>query len=331
MSAAHPPVKDALAPFSGEPDAGSANPASDLILRSSNHVDFHVHKQILAFVSVFFSDMLAFPAGKAPPTEPERDGKPVLLLPESDEVLCRLLRLAYPGRSREQYSITAADLDSVLAVHEAAQKYQFLDAQQLIAEMLLDDALVQCQPHRLFTIGLLRNLPALTQKAALQTLRLPVCPLHLDFPELQLITGANLQRLYAFHRSCGAQASEVLQGVILPQHKMDISRLVDCLTYNEDGDSIPYVRWAIVHALDTVTPATWFCTQIDRLTAKVSAVPVGQTVLDGILALDDDVATMIADCEPCSRRKNDELEDLAEDLARRINTSHKETVKNWVF
>ncbi|KAJ7609842.1 hypothetical protein FB45DRAFT_804815 [Roridomyces roridus] len=345
MSATHPPVNEAPVPFSGEPDSGSVNPPCDLILRSSNHVDFHVHKQMLAFASVFFSDMFAFPAGNVPPTETDRDGKPVLLLPESDEVLYRLLRLAYPGRSRQQYSFTAADLDSVTAVHEAAQKYQFIDAQQLIVEMLLDDALLQEHPHRLFAIGLLRNPPALIQKAALQTLRSPICPIDLNFPEFHLISGANLHKLYAFHRSRGARACEFLQGLICPQHKEVIDLVPHCFTYDrEDGSPRAFVWWRGSNHdakcggptednwdLVTVTPAKWFFTHIERLARKVSAIPVGQTVLNGIGAFDEDVASMIKDCGPCSVCKDGQLEELAESVAPQIDKSHEEAVKKWVF
>ncbi|KAJ6589772.1 hypothetical protein B0H19DRAFT_1058746 [Mycena capillaripes] len=119
-------VQDAPLPFSGAPVPEDANPPTDFILRSSDNVDFHVHKQIsVAFVSVFFSGMFKFPTGPNAPTELERDGKVVLNMPESKEVLYRVLSVSYPARSRQHYTLTSADLDSVCAVHEAAHKYQF--------------------------------------------------------------------------------------------------------------------------------------------------------------------------------------------------------------
>ncbi|KAJ7450682.1 hypothetical protein B0H11DRAFT_2076862 [Mycena galericulata] len=113
MSAGSAPVKDAPEPFSDAPDPHNTNPPSDFILRSSDNVDFHVHKQILAFVSVFFSNMFTFPCGESPPTEAQRDGKPVL-----------------------HYSFAPEDLDSVCAVHEASKKYQFMHAEALILAAL---------------------------------------------------------------------------------------------------------------------------------------------------------------------------------------------------
>ncbi|KAJ7610486.1 hypothetical protein FB45DRAFT_1121585 [Roridomyces roridus] len=120
MSDAPRPTKDAQTPFSGQPDPQETYPASDLILRSCDGVDFHVHKQILACVFVFFSDMFAFHSCSAPPTEIERDGNSVLVLLETEDVIYRRLILAYPARSRQPYSLSAADLDSACAVHEAS-------------------------------------------------------------------------------------------------------------------------------------------------------------------------------------------------------------------
>ncbi|KAJ7609827.1 hypothetical protein FB45DRAFT_1066419 [Roridomyces roridus] len=322
MSAAHPPFTDASAPFCGQTATDSGNPPSDLILRSSNHVDFHVHKQILSFVSVFFAGMFAFPPGNAPPTEIQRDGKPVLSLPESDEVLYRLLRLAYPGRSRQQYSFTAADLDSVLA----RTRWQE-------------------HPHRLFAIGLIRKLPTLTQKAAVHTLRLPLSPIGLHFPELHLITGANLQNLYAFHRECGQDAARILRDTVIPRHVDDPHR-PETLAHGEHGD--PLIWWLFdghsaecgptVDSMDTVRPAGWFRAHIERLGPQVSAIPAATAVLARITAIEEDVALTIKACVPCAMYMESDLADVAELVARRIDKSHvyddddsEETVKKWAF
>ena len=66
---------------------------ANLILRSSNLVDFRVHKSVLAVVSPFFRDMLSLPQ----PSDSESvDGVPVVQLPESSELLNSLISLLYP-------------------------------------------------------------------------------------------------------------------------------------------------------------------------------------------------------------------------------------------
>jgi hypothetical protein len=210
MSVEPSPVQDAPTPFSGAPDPEDTNPPSDFILRSSDNVDFHVHKQILAFVSVFFANMFKFPIGNNAPTETERDGKTVLPIPETKDVLYRLLCIAYPARSRQHYSLSPADLDSISAVHEAAHKYQFVQAQAVITEMLMDPVLLDGQPHRLFAIAVLRNIPELARQAALSTLEQPMCPEALAFPEMAQITWETAQKLYEFHHRCGRVAQEIV-------------------------------------------------------------------------------------------------------------------------
>lgn len=69
---------------------------ADLILRSSDGVDFRVHKVVLALSSSFFRD---FPFEiHAVPGASERDqGLPVILLSDNSEKVAILLHVAYPG------------------------------------------------------------------------------------------------------------------------------------------------------------------------------------------------------------------------------------------
>ncbi|KAJ7907057.1 hypothetical protein B0H13DRAFT_2503901 [Mycena leptocephala] len=136
MSDKPTPIKDALAPFSGAADTLTDSHPPDFILRSSDGVDFHVHREILKFTSDCFDGIFSVASGDGDPTALLRDGKPILVLPEPESVLYRLLCLAYPVRSPEQYTLGVEDLDGLLAVHEAAHKYQFIYVQRLIERML---------------------------------------------------------------------------------------------------------------------------------------------------------------------------------------------------
>ncbi|KAJ7177216.1 hypothetical protein C8R43DRAFT_827497, partial [Mycena crocata] len=140
---------------------------SDFILRSSDSVDFHVHRDMLRLLSDVFDGMFSLPATDQ---EPQRDGKIVLVVPEPANVLYRLLSFAHPAPSVRQYTLTLADLDEIVAVHNAARKYQFLRGQKLLEEVLDDRALLDAQPYRLYAIAQVCGLPALARKAALFTL-----------------------------------------------------------------------------------------------------------------------------------------------------------------
>ena len=83
-------INPAISPL--EPsDLSDAN----FVIRSSDLVDFHVHKIVLAVASPFFKDLLSLPQ----PSHGESvGGLPVALLPEDSELLSTLVSMLYPLR-----------------------------------------------------------------------------------------------------------------------------------------------------------------------------------------------------------------------------------------
>ncbi len=70
-------------------------PDANIIIRSSDLIDFRVHKSILALVSPFFSDLLSLPQ----PSDSEFvDELPVVQLSEDSELLNSLISILYPVR-----------------------------------------------------------------------------------------------------------------------------------------------------------------------------------------------------------------------------------------
>jgi BTB/POZ domain len=88
----HKPNIDLATTSSPEPfDVPDAN----LIIRSSDFVDFRVHKSVLVMTSPFFKDLLSLPQ----PSDSETvDGLPVVQLSESSELLNSLVSMLYPVR-----------------------------------------------------------------------------------------------------------------------------------------------------------------------------------------------------------------------------------------
>jgi BTB/POZ domain len=66
---------------------------ANLILRSSDLVDFRVHKSVLSMVSPLFQELLSLPQSFG---SESADGLPVVQLPESSELLNSLISLLYP-------------------------------------------------------------------------------------------------------------------------------------------------------------------------------------------------------------------------------------------
>jgi BTB/POZ domain len=72
-------------------DASDAN----LVIRSSDFVNFKVHKLVLVVASPFFKDLLSLPQ----PSDSESvDGLPVVQLSEDSELLSTLVSMLYPIR-----------------------------------------------------------------------------------------------------------------------------------------------------------------------------------------------------------------------------------------
>jgi hypothetical protein len=70
-------------------------PDANLIIRSSNFVDFRVHKSVLVMASPFFKDLLSLPQ----PSDSEAvDGLPVVQISENSELLNSLVSTLYPVR-----------------------------------------------------------------------------------------------------------------------------------------------------------------------------------------------------------------------------------------
>jgi hypothetical protein len=71
-------------------------PDANLIIRSSDQVNFRVHKPVLAMASPFFKDLLSH----FRPSDSEfADGLPVIQLPEDSELLNCLVSILYPVRT----------------------------------------------------------------------------------------------------------------------------------------------------------------------------------------------------------------------------------------
>lgn len=99
-------------------------PNADVILRSSDNVDFHLHRVVLGLASDFFEDMFSLPQ---PLSEKGHDvhpgtGLPLVHVTEDSRTLDRLMRLCYPVKDP-----ILEDASTVGDVLKAATKYQLED------------------------------------------------------------------------------------------------------------------------------------------------------------------------------------------------------------
>ena len=102
-------------------------PDASIIIRSSDQVNFRVHKSVLAMNSPFFKDMLSLPQ---PPDDELIDGLPVVQLSEHASVLSNLMSLLYLTWRRTK----PGSYEMVYALLAACQKYDMVSIQQEIRD-----------------------------------------------------------------------------------------------------------------------------------------------------------------------------------------------------
>ncbi|KAJ7640038.1 hypothetical protein DFH06DRAFT_630155 [Mycena polygramma] len=320
MSGDSASIRDSPAPFSAVVDPENDSHPPDFILRSRDSVDFHVHREIMKFASDCFDGMFAMPGGDGDPNGLRRDGKPVLILPEPAPVLYRLLRLAYPATSTAPYTLRQPDLDHVVAVYNAAHKYQFIRVQTLLREMLSTSSLLAEQSHRFYAIGKLIDYPNLMRRAALSTLTSSGATKHPAFPEMGLLTWADAHKLSEFIELCGSKGEELVDLHLSPFsfHEITIGGTVfKCRRRDPTKRLFPW--WiAAGHSTDCsgdctyprtdgdddlhVCPTKWFRTRLEKVAAQLRVRPSHSTVKAvGELSVLDPEYDIIKACPVCQR------------------------------
>src|SRR5258708_15036763 len=97
------------------PPKYSNMPNADIVLQSSDLVDFRVHKSALVASSPFFDDMFSLPQ---PPNDSSPNELPVLHLSENAEVLDSLSSILYPVPPELPHTS-----DNILALLAPSQTY----------------------------------------------------------------------------------------------------------------------------------------------------------------------------------------------------------------
>ncbi|KAF8983738.1 hypothetical protein BDQ17DRAFT_1437268 [Cyathus striatus] len=95
---------------------------SDIILRTSDNMEFHVYRVILSVASPFFKSMFSLPQ---PPSDDV--SLPIIDVPEHSKALDPLLRYCYPVMDP-----VISDLTVLVDMLEAAMKYEMIVATTIL-------------------------------------------------------------------------------------------------------------------------------------------------------------------------------------------------------
>jgi hypothetical protein len=202
-----PPQADStLALVKEEPNSENSDPPSvplrlnvpdaDIILRSSDQVNFRVRKSLLAMSSPFFEDLLSLPQ---PPDGELADGLPLIQLSEDAGLLNSLISLLYPIPP-----VIPGSYEEVFALLAACQKYDMTSIQSHIrAEIKLGTFPVPfgTEAFRGYAIASSMGLIPEMESAARLTLSFPMTFESLG-EALQSFSGRALCDLICYRKRC---------------------------------------------------------------------------------------------------------------------------------
>ncbi|KZT69327.1 hypothetical protein DAEQUDRAFT_765631 [Daedalea quercina L-15889] len=179
------------------------DPNADLILRSSDGVDFLVLRDILRFASPVFADMVAVghtrPQAVGGPHAQDdelRDGCPVVPVQEDSDTLDSLLRIVFP-----QEDPVLDDFPRLSAVLAAALKYDMVKATRLTGTKLR--SFIPQKPLRAWAVAVSNRLETEARVAADEICGQNLTILDSFPPEMQYVTGGAYYRLLRYQRLAG--------------------------------------------------------------------------------------------------------------------------------
>jgi hypothetical protein len=189
-------------------------PNANIILRSSDLVDFRVHQSVLAMASPFFKDLLSLPQ----PSDGETfDGLPVVQSSEDSELLNSLVSMLYPvhpviPKSYEKVLYSLVTFSAVvpnpcykvLYLLAACQKYDMVPVQSLIRVKVSRGefpAPKGAEAFSAYVIASSKGLIPEMENAARQTLEHPMT-FEIFGEGLRWIEGWALRDLASFRKRC---------------------------------------------------------------------------------------------------------------------------------
>ncbi|KAI0924609.1 hypothetical protein AcW2_005448 [Taiwanofungus camphoratus] len=225
-------------------------PDADVVLRTSDGVDFRVHRNILSLASSVLDRLVSQEMPSAVRTDMSGREDPVVALPEDSSILSVLLRLCYP---MENLPRPNRNISSLLA---ASRKYEMKKAVEFLESELM--SLTAVDPLKVYLIACRFGLQEHADEAARRTLGQPV---HKRYrPEMEDVSAAVFYHLLQYRQNCNDVA----------------------LRLTHDYDRIyAKVKDLFAHCRTRGQWPCWFTTYMDNVRIDVMDNPSGAAVLSG--------------------------------------------------
>ncbi|EGN92891.1 hypothetical protein SERLA73DRAFT_163832 [Serpula lacrymans var. lacrymans S7.3] len=184
------------------------NEVPDVILRSGDGQEYKAHKYLLSLASPVFSTMFTLPQGSESPSSPSnRDGLPVVdMLGDNGKVLQRLLEMCNPTYLHEEKPVKT--LDEWKEVFAMAQKFEMKGVGYYLRRN--PGWFAEKEPLRVVSLAVQSKNAAIARKAASSCLAVPFKDWKV-FPEMESITGGDLQGLHNYYIKCGESAAAIVK------------------------------------------------------------------------------------------------------------------------
>lgn len=182
-------------------------PKSDVILRSSDNVDFRFLKSLLSLSSSFFETMFSLPQSPEAQNGSEmKDGLPLIPIAETSSTLEKVLLFCLPVSVAGVPELET--LEDVQAVLEAAFKYDMKGLEKHVGKVLVDPRFGEKEPMRVLAIACRYRLDKEVHIAAKYTLGIPILQ-GSYVPELEHMSAGQLQRVQEYYRKCSEATQKV--------------------------------------------------------------------------------------------------------------------------
>ncbi|KAI6122617.1 hypothetical protein EDD16DRAFT_745064 [Pisolithus croceorrhizus] len=255
---------------------------ADIILRSSDDVDFCVFKLFLSLASPFFETLFDLPQpSEEMNTDVEiKDGLPVIPVSEDSKTLDLLLRFCYPCTLAEDPALE--DFRDVVNVLEASKKYSLDAIESTVCKSLFSSKILEANSLRCFAIACRASMRDECVLAAKHSLREPLVPMW--FEEIELITSSELLSLLTYHKECSEAVQVLKDDCCWIRTEYPIwSAAPWMLGYNSSGSHCGCARTASTRfTLPAFPSAQWWETFMDSTFVDLRDKPSAETVRQNV-------------------------------------------------
>ncbi|KAF7300323.1 BTB domain-containing protein [Mycena chlorophos] len=324
---------DAGFPFG--PNSHEQNPP-DIIIRSSDLLDFYAHKQILSFGSPFFRHMLAFPEPTGQNANPTKNGLSIVALPEKSGTLGPALSLLYPRQVQPAeivggMSPVEIKLDTFESIYEACRKYDVAGYHDILVTTLAEPRFLEDDAHLVFVIACNLRLHPIACNAAIRTLKSPITDR--PSPYLRSAPGNTFWQLQDFKYAVARELKMLLKTYAAGAPVSDMGPEYDHVWWAPNGHaefcgpSEPDRDDAYAE----VEPAAWFQDHIGRIEDVCFLRPDPEHIARCLVELHGPQLADISECRMCMDDAAENLTQLSGWFEKTANKRIKALASSYTF